>query len=182
MDIRIDKVKVEKTLADLAGRLTQPMRFLKTWGNSVAKSARANARAKGGRRFWRGIAQSVRLQQVSDDTLIVGSDHFAAAQKQFGGRIEAKNKEALTIPITEEAKGKTVAEFKMGGRPLFRLPGSNVLGYSAHGEFFPEYALVKRTKPQKADPWFPDNAEVSALGMKEAEFWLKKEIKEAAGA
>lgn len=190
MDIRIDKTKVEKTLASLAGRIAKPARFLMTWGNSVAKSARAKARGKGGKRFWARIARNTRVYEVSDETVAVGVEGeelgAIAAHKQLGGEIKAKNKRALTIPITEEAKGKTVAEFEMGGRPLFTVPGSDprtigILGYSAHGEFFPQFALRTRTKRQAADPWFPDNAEVTALGMKEAEFWINREMKEAAG-
>jgi hypothetical protein len=117
--------------------------------------------------------------------MIVGSDHFAAAQKQFGGVIEAKKKEALTIPISDEAKGKTVREFKSGGRPLFTVPGKSpetmgILGYSAHGEFFPMFVLRKRTKKQAPDKWFPEEAEITSLGMNEAAFWLEKETREAA--
>lgn len=184
MGFRIDKSKVDKTLANLAGRIRQPMRFLKTWGNSVAKSARANALEKGGRNFWRGIARSVRLKRASESSMIVGSDHFAAAQKQFGGEIRAKNKQALTIPVSEEAKGKTAREFKSGGRLLFTVPGRDprtlgILGYSAHGEFFPMFVLRKSVN-QKAEPWFPQEDEITSLGMNEAAFWLEKETREAA--
>lgn len=186
MGFRIDKSKIDRTFADLASRVRKPLRLLKTWGNSVAKSARANALEKGGTNFWRGIARSVRLKQASESSMIVGSNHFAAAQKQFGGEIRAKKKQALTIPVSPEAKGKTAKEFKSGGRPLFVVRGNlegkdtlGLLGYSAHGEFFPMFVLRKSVK-QKAEPWFPEEAEITSLGMKEAAFWLEKEARSAA--
>jgi hypothetical protein len=93
----------------------------------------------------------------------------AAAQKQYGGTIRAKNARALTIPIAPEAEGKRAAEFAMGGRPLFVIAskgGNSILGYSAGDQFVPLYVL-KRSVTQKADPFFPTDDEIGAIGVSE---------------
>lgn len=184
MAFRINNSEVNRTLADLADRIREPIKFLKTWGNSVAKSARANALGKGGRNFWRDIARSVQVKEVGENAVTVGSDDKRAAHKQFGGDIFASKKGALTIPISREAEGKTAGEFEAGGRELFVVSGfrsdpntMGILGYSPrYGEFRPLFALRKKVT-QKAEPWFPDEAEVAELGMKEAAYWLERELK-----
>ena len=182
MAFRINNSGVNETLADLTDRIREPMRFLKIWGASVAKSARANARSRG-RNFWETIAKSVAVDEVSETSVTVGASR-EAVHKQYGGDIVAKNKSALTIPIADEAKGKTAGELEMGGRELFVVNGFKsdpntigILGYSPrYGEFRPLFALRKKVT-QKAEPWFPDEAEVAEIGIKEAAYWLATEIR-----
>lgn len=161
--------------------LAIPRPFLTVWGQRVAKQARSNARAKGGRHFWQDLARSVRVAAVSADAVSVHTSHVAAAQKQFGGVIEAKNKRALTIPVSDEAKGKRASEFEGGGRDLFVLEtdGSNpdtigLLGYSDDDQFHALFVLRRRTRPQAADPWWPETADVQAMGLQEAAGWVQR--------
>lgn len=164
-------------LRRLSGKLTGPARqgFVLAWGRRTAVQAQRNARAKGGRRFWRDLSRSINVRSVGPEGVEVFSDHVAAAQKQFGGPISAPGKgayakgaKALTIPISEEAEGKTAAEFTLGGRKLFVIGKKDgerlgVLGYDEGGEFHALFALRKRVV-QKADPFFPKQDEVMALG------------------
>ncbi len=161
----------------LAGKLSGPARqgFVLAWGRGTAVAAQRNARAKGGRRFWRDVARSINVRSVGPDGIEVFSDHVAAAQKQFGGTIAAPGKspyskgaKALTIPISEEAEGRTAAEFALGGRKLFVLGKEaenrmGILGYSEDGEFHALFVLRKRVE-QKADPFFPKDGEILELG------------------
>lgn len=182
-EIRIDKKKVDRTLAKLVRRVRRPSAFLRTWGAEVAKKARANARAKGGKNFWREVAQATRLREVTDEHAIVSSDHVAAAQKEHGGVIKPKKAKALTIPIADEAYGKTAGDFEGGGRDLFVIPGKSpetkgILGFSDGDQFHPLFVL--RTKvTQKPDPFWPTPSEVSDLGVKHAAFWIEDELKRA---
>ena len=162
----------------LAGKLSGPARqgFVLAWGRGTAVEAQRNARAKGGRRFWRDVSRSINVRTVGPDGVEVFSDHVAAAQKQFGGRISAPGKnpyakgaDALTIPIPgSEAEGRTAAEFTLGGRTLFVLGKKDgerrgVLGYSEDGEFHALFVL-RRSVDQKADPFFPKDAEILSIG------------------
>ena len=84
-----------------------------------------------------------------------------------------RNAKALTIPISDEAKGKRAGEFETGGRQLFVLPRDGgdtvgILGYSEGDRFHALYALRKRVR-QEPDPWWPDAKRVGALGIVEAE-------------
>lgn len=173
----IAKDTIGPLMQRLAGKLTGPARqgFVLAWGRAVAVKAQRTARAKGGRRFWRDVSRSINVRTLSADGVEVFSDHVAAAQKQFGGTIEAPGKgayakgaKALTIPIADEAEGRTAAEFTLAGRKLFVLGKKDgvrlgVLGYDEGGDFHPLFALRRRVT-QAAEPFFPPSAEVLALG------------------
>ena len=162
------------------------MKFLLQWGGDIRRQAILNARAKGGRKLWRDIARSVNLKTVSADSVEVGADHRAAAQKQFGGPIKAKGKAAggsdyLTIPVAPEAEEHSASDFALptamhpeghGDHALFVFPNSNLLGYAEDGGFHPLFCLVTQTKPQKADPWWPDSAFIEQRGTERAKALL----------
>lgn len=158
-------------------RLKSPQirqRFLKGWGAKIRKQAILNARAKGGRRLWREISNAVDIQSVNANAVDVRATHAAAAQKQYGGKIRARGKAAggadyLTIPIAPEAEGQSAAKFALGGRNLFVFPNSNLLGYMEEDSFHPLFALVKETRPQRADPWWPTDDFIEEQGIKEAQ-------------
>jgi hypothetical protein len=101
-------------------------RVMEAVGYRIKLVAQANARAKGGRRFWAGIASSISYQTMSDG-VTVGASHVAAAQKHFGGTISApgrgplaKGAKFLTIPISPIAQGFSVGELADKYR-IFRL-------------------------------------------------------------
>lgn len=156
-------------------------RFLMRWGARVRKLAIDNALAKGGRRFWREIARSINLEEISTEGgVLVGAAHVAAAQKQYGGIIKAKGKaaggaDALTIPISDESRGHRAAKFVLAGRRLFaigmdrRSGDRGVLGYEEDDSFHPLYALRRQTRYQRPDPFFPSAGQVSDIGATEAQ-------------
>jgi hypothetical protein len=145
------------------------VRLLMSWGARIRREAQRRAIAKGGRRFWREIARSIMLVPKSR-MVTVEARHRAAAQKQYGGVIRAKGKggggaDALTIPISPESEGLRAANFTAAGLKLFRV--GNALGYSKDGQFQPLFALVRQTKPQRPDPFFPDEDEMVDIGEQE---------------
>jgi hypothetical protein len=162
-------------LKKLIKSLSNPRAFHKTWGHAVARLAKRNAREKSeGGSFWKGIADSTQVTEVSNRGAIVESRHFAGAHKHFGGVIRAKAAKALTIPISDEARGKRASEFKDGGRELFVAPGTSVLGYS-DGEKFCGLFALRKSVTQKPEPWWPSDSEAYALGLREADYWLEQE-------
>jgi len=174
---RLDAQETEQQLSRIAGKLRNLTPLHKTWGNSVAKTARNAARAKGGKHFWDELARAISVSEISDSGATVSADHYAAAQKQYGGEIRPKNAKALTIPISPEAKGKRASEF--AGRDLFVIKSKSpdtkgILGYSSAGQFVGLFVLRTRVR-QKADPFWPDESTTLRLGLAEAEFWLKKQ-------
>lgn len=163
----------------MAGRIQgagNEARFVMRWGTRIRKMAIETAIGKGGRSFWRKLARSINLVQQGQGATVEAT-HVAAAQKQFGGPIRAKGKsaggaDALTIPLPGSgAEGKTAARFSLGGKRLFALgmdDGAGVLGYTEGDAFIPLFALVRQTRPQRPDPFFPDNREVAQVGEEEA--------------
>lgn len=152
------------------------------WGAVVRKEAMESAIGKGGRKFWRQVARSIKIVPQGDSAVEVKAEHVAAKQKQYGGPIRAKGKaaggaEMLTIPISAEAENRRASDFALGGRVLFCK--GNVLGYNEAGSmgrivrFHPLFALVKSVE-QEPDPWFPEDARVLNLGENEAERLLGK--------
>lgn len=177
MDVKLQTPDLDPMLAKVVRMLRNRTAFVKNWAQSTAKEARANAQAKGGRRYWYELARSIRVRSVSENAADVSSDHTGAAIKQYGGVIKPKNKNALTIPITKEARGKTAAEFALAGRTLFRLPGTRLLGYSEkNGDFKALFVLSKRSV-QRPDPWFPSDDRVRRIGAREALLLYNKEQK-----
>ena len=171
----------------LAEKLTPSQQhvFLLAWGGNIQDRAYRHARSKGGRHLWKDIANSVHLRSIGPSGVEIFSDHVAAAQKQFGGVIEAPGKgpgatgaRFLTIPLRgSAAEGKTVGDFKTGGSKLFVLGkrddaggrGGILARLGAGGAVEPLFILCKRTKPQRAEPWFPNETETLELGSKMAD-------------
>lgn len=171
---------LDRALTRLMRRLADPKPFLTVWGQRTAKTARTTARGKGGRRFWREIARSVRVRSVGADTVSVHTAHVAGAQKEFGGTIRPKNAKALTIPVSDEARGKRASEFEGGGRDLFVLgrdKGDTIglLGYSEGNRFHALFVLRKRVV-QDPDPWWPTPAQTLRTGNDEASRWAQREL------
>ena len=164
-------------LQRLVGKLDaqQQTGFVLAWGRAVAVQAQRNALAKGGRRFWRDLARSVNVRALNADGVEVASDHVAAAQKQYGGPIEAPGKgpgshgaQFLTIPIPgSAAEGRMAGEFDhlfvLGKKDDAKGRGG-VLARNVGGEVERLFILTKRTKPQRPDPWFPSEEKTLEIG------------------
>lgn len=175
MQIKVETPDLNPMLRRLVSMVRNKAAFVKAWANAAAQEGRETARAKGGRRWWRDLARSVRVRSVSETVAEVSSDQAGANQKQFGGVIRPKRKRVLTIPIAPEAKGKTVYEMQRPNRPLFVLPGTRLLGYATKGEgFHALFALTPRAV-QKPDPWFPAGPRLYRLGIDEANRLTQKE-------
>lgn len=139
------------------------------FGTLVKREAQRSARSKGGRRFWLQIADRTRVAEVSAAGVTVVNDHVAAAQKQFGGPIEARNRKYLTIPVNALARGRRASEFTQDLHVVRTGRGASLLGYDeGKGErrhFVALYALVKKTRPQRPDPFWPDEARARELAL-----------------
>lgn len=175
MQVKVDTPDLNPTLRRLAAMIRNKAAFVKNWANAAAKEARDTARAKPGRRWWRDLARSIRVQNISEAAAEVSSNHVGANLKQFGGIVRPKNKRALTIPIAPEAKGKTVYEMKRPNRPLFVLPGTRLLGYATPDKGFRALFVLAPKAVQKPDPWFPAPNRLYRLGINEANYLIKKE-------
>ena len=149
------------------------LRFMMQWGAGVRRKAQLNALAKGGRRFWRDVARSVRMLDASVSGATIDTTSPGGAHKQVGGPISApgkgpwaKGRESLSIPINTMSEGRMPGEFK----GLFRLPKTNLLvipgGKKSIHPFIKLFVLVKSTRPQRANPWWPQSAYVNRLGLK----------------
>ena len=176
LSVGIDSAIASARLWALMLRIRDPSKLHKFWGIRVMNQARANARAKGGRRLWKQIADAVVLRSVSirgADIRGVGLFGRIGMHKEKGGPIRVREKNWLTIPIDPAAYGKTAAEYSMEtGIRLFR-PGrkdnpKKILAYAQDGTLVPVFALCKMTAPQRADPWLPDRNWVLHAGIEEA--------------
>lgn len=144
------------------------------WAIRVRDEAKRIARGKGGTRFWAQVPRTIHAVPRGTSAARVQVDHVAAAQKEFGGPIVAKPGKALTIPLNATAKRKRAREF----RDLFILPGTNLLmrhvGPRSNGELVAMYLLVKRTRPQRPDPFMPNETKIASLGEELAAAHLAK--------
>ena len=153
-------------------RLKNSEPFVKLWAFAVSREARANCRAKPGRQFWKQLANSIKLQQISATSFLIRSDHVGANIKQFGGVIKPKRAKFLTIPLDKSiTKGQRAWEFASGGKSkkdlfVIRSGGKLLLGYSKGkgktSQFMPVFLLAK-SSTQKPDPWFPQPHRVNEL-------------------
>ena len=149
-------------------------KVLERVGGEVANEARNNAYSRPGRSFWRSMGDSVSMQKTGKSVVVVGATHEAAAQKQFGGPIEAPGKgpgalgaKALTIPLgearenrwnTRDAKEKfNLFPVKSNGKSL--LFGTLKSRSKKNAEAQPLFLLKKRVM-QQADPWFPEGGQL----------------------
>lgn len=171
----------------IAAQIRNRGAYIKNWASSVAMEARENARRKGGRRYWREFARSIQVKSINKETVDVGTSYVGAYLKQFGGMIVPEKARCLTIPISEEARGKTAYDFSRTGKELFTVsvktgdPGTiGVLGYAKPTRrkgvegFRPLFVLRKRVF-QKPDPWFPLQSRIDFLARREAEIQFRKE-------
>jgi len=179
MDVKTSGL--EEATRKLVMQLRNRAAFVKNWANSAAMEGRENARRKPGRRWWRDLARSVQVRGVGQEAAEVSSSQVGANLKQYGGTIVPRRRNSLTIPIAPEARGKRAYELERVDRPLFRLPGTRLLGYSQgkgkQAKFKALFVLSKRVV-QSPDPWFPDNGRIALLARREASALFSKENKQ----
>lgn len=77
--------------------------------------------------FWRAASDSIHAPVVSADggSVTISVTHTGVAQRYFGGTIRAKRVDFLTIPVSEEAYGRTVKTFEkeVGEKPKLLIIG-----------------------------------------------------------
>lgn len=185
------RFKTNGGLKAAAGSLSDLAGLHSVVGEAIAKQARANAVAMGGRKFWHRVADSTRLSEATPERAVVSSSHVAAAQKQFGGDISApgkgpnsRNARRLAIPVDEQARsqGRDPAYYARSHQLEVvvskRAKGKDqaLLGYTAgqgkNRKFRPLFVLVKRVS-QRAYPWFPMAGDAAAIATSEAARFLK---------
>jgi len=173
LTFRLESKAAQAALNLLLVQLKEPIKLYKTWGTRVRNKAQANARAKGGRRLWKRIADSVVLAAVSNSGARVMCLSYIGAHKETGGPIAARNRRFLTIPVHPDSKNRTVSEMKLDGVKLFRV--GRALGRSdKRGNFVALYALCKRTRAQRADTWWPSESWALMVGQEEALWHLER--------
>jgi phage gpG-like protein len=131
---------------------------------TMERSLKDSAEAKGGRKFWRELANSVSGESDADSA-IIGATHPAAAIRQYGGTISAPGKgpgatgaKFLAIPVYPAAEGKSPREIN----GLFRV-ANYLIKDLASGETELFYVL-KKSVEHPADPWVtPENKRASEL-------------------
>lgn len=167
-----DHISVD--LDRLIRQISNPQGYFRIWGSKSRDQGRRNARAKGGRHFWREVSDSIQVDEVSASKAVIGVHHVAAAQKEYGGRIVARNSRALTIPIDDESRGKRAAEF--GFKDLFLIKSKNdnsILGYNDNGAFKGLY-LLRKAVEQQPEPFMPNDDELLRTGEQEAMKFIEK--------
>lgn len=143
---------------------------------TVERSLKDSAIAKGGRSFWRDIADSVSGESDADSA-IAGAVHPAAAIRQFGGTISAPGQGAgatgakfLAIPVHPDAKGKSPREIN-GLFLAVRRDGAMFLFRSFNDDTELFYVL-KKSVEHPADPWLPSDNKIDKELRAAAHAWL----------
>jgi hypothetical protein len=156
-----------------------------------------------GSSFWDDIADSANWKFSSGSDIIVGASHYAAGFKHRGGTISAPGRgrgsrfsSYLTIPISDDARGKNASDFprsktfiaksKAGNLIIFRKPPkvakakrkkAGRVAVSIIDMMRPKPLFVlKKSVTQRAQPWFPDDdASVSEAIRSAGKEWMKWE-------
>lgn len=141
--------------------------------------------------FWNQIAVSVQQPEVSPDSaavsVTIGDPRFA--QKLFGGPIVAKNAEALTIPVSPQAYGRTARTFEAEtGLKLFLIKTGKgkfenaVLAAheSAGAGFTVEYLLTPSVNQEADETALPDMGILEAAILARADSVLQREMESGA--
>lgn len=78
--------------------------------------------------FWNQVADATDIAEVTETGAVVAVAESRFNIQLFGGTILPKKAKALTIPLIAEARGESVASYRLKtGRRLFSVPGRNVL-------------------------------------------------------
>lgn len=172
VDIRGDReltAKLEQIRRTAGGRLGDATLV---WAEGVAMEDRARARAKGGRAFWADQALRITAEPHGTDGAAVRMGR-EAIHHHTGGDIFPQTANALTIPVSDEARGKRAGEFEQGDRDLFvlEIEGDRetlgLLGYAEEdGDFHALYVLRSKVHHDPR-PWMTEEADIRDIGHRE---------------
>jgi hypothetical protein len=99
-------------------RALTPARLAKVTGPRLRELTRAKLASNPSNRrgwpstgFWEDAARATTWVDNGDGSITIAINKIGVRQRYYGGVITPKNAKALTIPLTEEAYGKTAADF-----------------------------------------------------------------------
>lgn len=130
----------------------------------ILRNSQPNKRNWKKQNWWAGVADATGLDEVTNDHAVVKVAHSEGfALRVNGGTIVPREKKALTIPLVEEAYGKSVDEYERGsGRRLFRPSGSSILAYGDENSLTPVYYLARRVQIDKDEHALPAPEQIRA--------------------
>ena len=163
--IKVDDRQFQANLGRISQLIKEPIRIFKVGGREIANQLKAHFRRKDRegkakprrQHLWLEIARTVQQPTVlpGKKGVRVSVNHPLLAHKVHGGRIVAKRVKALTIPLSDEAYGRTTDTFEREtGKKLFLLrKGSTGQGFlaAAEGEGIKVHYLLRKCVDQKAD-------------------------------
>ena len=161
MQIRITVNDLE-TLAALAK--LSPEQYMRAWSTVVKQAAEKNLRDRIGGDFGHDLARSaVQIDEapLRHEVYVGGENGYIAEHVHTGGVIRPKNSKYLAIPIDRSVKGLFARE--VPDLVFMRANGKAFLARQMKRKIKPLFVLVKRTKPQRPRPWFPDQAEAQTV-------------------
>lgn len=167
---RIDRRGLDGLARRQLDQARRPEALLAIWGRELVNRLKAHFRAKdrqGPNRlsprrahYWLGVSRMVQSPQLRGmKSVSVTVAHPSIAQKVFGGPIVAKRARALTIPVSEEAYGRTASTFEAEtGRQLFLLRSEARLFLASRvgGTTRAEYLLTPRVDQEPEPDALPD--------------------------
>lgn len=174
VNLRTETTELDKALAALSQRLAHFRPVMDRIGRYLRRQTRLTFERGGRPKRWKPshraerehgktlmdtsrLAMSI-THDAGDDEVVVGTNVAYGPIHQFGGEIRPKKAKALTIPISEIAKGKRAREFadlfilkREGKAPLLvRRRGSDRIE--------PMYVLMKKVTlpPRPFLVWLPE--------------------------
>jgi hypothetical protein len=196
----------KQVLGHIMSRTTGPesvRSLMRLVGIRMKLAIGSEARRKNpGSGFWNDIADSANWEFSSGSDIIAGASHYAAGFKHRGGTVSAPGRGPgsrfsswLTIPISNEAKGKNASDFprkktfiarsKAGNLIIFRKPPkvskksrkrAGRAALSMINAMAPKPLFVlKKSVTVRPNPWFPeDDASVAEVIRSAGRDWMKK--------
>ncbi len=195
MTLTFDDVKFQADFGKIIASAKNPRAILLNAGREVGNRLKAHFRKRdrdsanhlSERRshFWLAVSRTVQNPIVNGNTVTVTINDPRFAQKLFGGKIEAKEADALTIPVEERAYGRTTAVFERetglklflikSGKGAFQNALLAVKDDSGRG-FTVEYLLTPSVN-QSADPEaLPDKTALERAVLNRAQKVLDRQL------
>lgn len=153
---------VKTYLVNLAGKIEHRRELNKSLAIRLRRELQEHFRSKNAvpnkmgatkTNFWNQVADATDILEITESGATVQVAEQRYNIQLFGGTILPVKAKALTIPLIPEARGESVASYKLKtGRELFTTKKRNALfETTTGGEIRPVFALVKRATIQ-ADP------------------------------
>lgn len=201
--LQVNRAGFNKQFNELLAQARNPVQVLLVAGRELANQLKAHFRTKdqtdpnqlSPRRehFWLQIANSVNNPEQSGyNAVSVRVSDPRIAQKVFGGTITAKRAGALTIPVSEQAYGRTASTFeqetglklfliKVGGTKANSLTNA-VLAAKVNGGMEIEYVLRQSVTQQADRTALPETSELEKAILARAQTTLERQLRQGGEA